>query len=128
MLSTKGSLLLQEWMSALLNCLPAAQRARARLRMELNRMQARARGMGWSQLALVASLAIMVHSLESSALMHAILYADTLQALWLSYIASSASLALVLRYLTLCLICSYRRSRVWGVHQWHRHAPSGFSS
>ena len=51
-------------MSALLNCLPAAQRARARLRMELNRMQARARGMGWSQLALVASLAIMVRALN----------------------------------------------------------------
>ena len=59
-LSTMGFLRLQEWMSALLNCLPAAQRARARLRMELSRMQARARGMGWSQLALVASLAIMV--------------------------------------------------------------------
>ena len=47
-------------MSALLNCLPAAQRARARLRMELSRMQARAKRMGWSQIALVASLAIMV--------------------------------------------------------------------
>ena len=65
-LSTTGSLRLQEWMSALLNCLPAAQRARARLRMELNRMQARARGMGWSQLALVASLAIMVRPLTSA--------------------------------------------------------------
>lgn len=49
-------------MSALLNCLPAAQRARARLRMELSRMQARAKRMGWSQIALVASLAIMVSS------------------------------------------------------------------
>ena len=47
-------------MSALLNCLPAAQRARARLRMELDRMQARARHMGWSKIALIASLAIMV--------------------------------------------------------------------
>ena len=35
-------MVLQEWMSALLNCLPAAQRARARLHMELSRMQARA--------------------------------------------------------------------------------------
>ena len=82
-------------MSALLNCLPAAQRARARLRIELNRMQARARGMGWSQLALVASLAIMVRPLEFSALMHVMSSADTLQALGLSYIASIASLALV---------------------------------
>ena len=55
-----GALWLQEWMSALLNCLPAAQRARARLRMELDRMQARARRMGWSKIALIASLAIMV--------------------------------------------------------------------
>ena len=95
LLSTAGFLRLQEWMSALLNCLPAAQRARARLRMELNRMQARTRGMGWSQLALVASLAIMVRPLESSALMHVMSCADTLQALGLSYIASIASLALV---------------------------------
>ena len=47
-------------MAALLNCLPAAERARARLRMELGRMQARAKRMGLSQIALVASLAIMV--------------------------------------------------------------------
>ena len=57
---------LQEWMSALLNCLPAAQRARARLRMELGRMQARAKRMGLSQIALVASLAIMVRSCAAS--------------------------------------------------------------
>ena len=49
-------------MSALLNCLPAAQRARARLRMELSRMQARAKRMGLSQIAILASLAIMVRS------------------------------------------------------------------
>ena len=57
---------LQEWMSALLNCLPAAQRARARLRMELGRMQARAKRMGLSQITLVASLAIMVRSCAAS--------------------------------------------------------------
>ena len=60
---------LQEWMAALLNCLPAAQRARARLRMELSRMQARAKRMGLSQIALVASLAIMVCPRASSMLL-----------------------------------------------------------
>ena len=55
-------------MSALLNCLPAAQRARARLRMELDRMQARARRLGWSKIALIASLAIMVILAVASAL------------------------------------------------------------
>lgn len=52
-------------MSALLNCLPAAERARARLHMELGRMRARARRMGWCQIALLASLAIMVRCLSS---------------------------------------------------------------
>ncbi|BDA42004.1 hypothetical protein COCOBI_02-8020 [Coccomyxa sp. Obi] len=50
---------LQEWASALMACLPAAERARARLQMELARMRARARSIGWSQIALAASLAIM---------------------------------------------------------------------
>ncbi len=58
-------MVLQEWMSALLNCLPAAQRARARLHMELSRMQARAKRMGLSQIAIVASLAIMVRWMQS---------------------------------------------------------------
>ena len=61
-----GALWLQEWMSGLLNCLPAAQRARARLRIELDRMQARARRMGWSKIALIASLAIMVNLAAAS--------------------------------------------------------------
>ncbi len=58
---------LQEWSSALMACLPAAERARARLQMELARMRARARSIGWSQIALAASLAIMVRAKVSQA-------------------------------------------------------------
>ncbi|KAK9908597.1 hypothetical protein WJX75_000177 [Coccomyxa subellipsoidea] len=50
---------LQEWASALMACLPAAERARARLQVELARMRSRARSVGWSQIALAASLGIM---------------------------------------------------------------------
>ena len=58
---------LQEWSSALMACLPAAERARARLQMQLARMRARSRSIGWSQIALAASLAIMVHATPSPA-------------------------------------------------------------
>lgn len=53
---------LQEWASALMACLPAAERARARLQVELARMRSRARSVGWSQIALAASLGIMVRA------------------------------------------------------------------
>ena len=43
-------------------CLPAAERARARLQVELARMRSRTRSVGWSQIALAASLGIMVRA------------------------------------------------------------------
>ncbi len=56
----------QEWALALVACLPAAERARARLQLELARMRARARRVGWPQIALAASLAIMVRLIRHS--------------------------------------------------------------
>jgi hypothetical protein len=50
----------QEWASALLACMPAAERARARLQIELSRLRARSKRIAWSQVAWAASLAIMV--------------------------------------------------------------------
>jgi hypothetical protein len=53
----------QEWASALLACLPAADRARARLQMELARLRARTKKIAWSKVAWAASLAIMVRAM-----------------------------------------------------------------